>query len=121
MGILIPRAVKRECYARLRKRGMRKAMVGIRLFSAGLVLLLEDCVEALEYVAIDIEYVGGEGEIKRHLLRELRKRDHAIKKDQITFRRIGKGSAAHGLAWRTYRGYRAPDRRITVGELLAAC
>jgi len=120
-GILIPRAVKRECYARLRARGMRRAMVGIRLFSAGLALLLEDCVEALDSIAIDIEYIGWEGEIKRHLLRKLRERGHTIRKDQITFRPIGKGSAAHDLAWRTYKGHRAPDRRVTVEELLEAC
>ena len=120
-GILIPKAVKRACYTRLRARGMRKAMVGIRLFSAGLVLLLEDCVRALEFIAIDIEYVGWEGEIKRHLLRRLRERGHAIRKGQVTFRQIGKGSAAHDLAWRTYKGYRAPDRRVTVEDLLEAC
>jgi len=33
-AILIPRFVKRECHALLRARGMRKALIGIRLFSA---------------------------------------------------------------------------------------
>jgi len=61
--ILIPKSVKRECYARLRARGMRKALIGIRLFSAGLILLLEECIHSLGFITIDVEYVGWEGEI----------------------------------------------------------
>jgi hypothetical protein len=42
---------------------MRKALIGIRLFSAGLILLLEECIHSLGFITIDVEYVGWEGEI----------------------------------------------------------
>lgn len=120
-AILIPRSVKRECHARLRARGMRRALIGIRLFSAGLVLLLEECIHSIAFVTIDVEYVGWEGEIKRHVLRELRDRGHAIDKEQIVFQQIGRKSAAHTLAWRTFKGYHTPDRRIETDDLMGAC
>jgi hypothetical protein len=120
-AILIPKFAKRECWARLRAREMRKALVGIRLFSASLVLLLEECVDSLASITIDLEYVGWEGEIKRHVLRKLRERGHKIEKDQIVFRQIGKESPAHKLAWRTLRGYHTPQRYIGVDELMGAC
>ena len=91
-AILIPKSVKRECHARLRARGMRKALIGIRLFSAGLVLLLEECIHSIAFVTIDVEYVGWEGE-----------------------------SPAHELAWRTLRGDRIPERYVGVEELMGAC
>jgi hypothetical protein len=120
-AILIPRSVKRECEVRLRARGVRKALVGMRLFSGGLVLLLEECAHLLGFITIDLEYVGWEGEIKRHLLRQLCDRGHEIERDQIVFRQIGKESPAHELAWRTLRGYHTPERCIGVDELMEAC
>jgi hypothetical protein len=120
-AVLIPRTVKRECEARLKAHGMRKALIGIRLFSAGLVLLLEGCIQQLGLIVIDLEYTGWEGEIKRHILRQLRARGHEVMEDQIVFQQIGKKSHAHDLAWQTLRGYRSPDRRVRVDELLAAC
>ena len=119
--VLIPRSVKWKCAAHLRARGVRKALVGVRLFSAGLVLLLEECVHSLGVITIDLEYVGWEGEINRHVLRKLRDRGHVIEKDQIVFRQIGKESPAHELAWQTLKGYRTPERRIRVDELMEAC
>jgi len=120
-AILIPKSVKRECQAQLKARGMRKALIGVRLFSAGLVLLLEECIHTLESVTIDLEYTGWEGEIKRHVLRQLRARGHIVNEDQIVFRQIGKKSPAHALAWRTLKGYRIPERRVAAAELLEAC
>ena len=119
--ILIPKSVKHRCYAQLRDRGMRKALIGIRLFSAGVVLLLEDSADSLHTVTIDIEYVGWEGEIKRHVLQRLYSRGFDVGPDQIVFRKIGKKSPAHDLAWRTFNGLHTPDKRITLSQLCAVC
>ena len=43
-AIFIPANVKRKCYRRLKAAGMRKRLIGIRLFAAGLVLLLNVAV-----------------------------------------------------------------------------
>jgi len=96
-------------------------LIGIRLFSAGLVLLLENCTSSLTSITVDLEYVGWEGEIERHVLRQLRDRGYEVGEDCMVFRQIGRRSLAHKLAWRTLRGGRVPERRIGVEELLAAC
>lgn len=116
-SILITAAVKRACYHKLRARNMRKRLVGVRLFAAALVILLRDRIKELRLICIDLEYPGWEGEITRHLLRHL----PGLRSDLIYFDRIGKGSPAHDLAWRTWRRQREPDKRITVEELLEAC
>ena len=120
-AILIPKSVKRKCAARLRARGMRKSLVGIRLFSAGLVLLLEESIHLLQLIIIDLEYMGWEGEIKRHILRQLHARGHKFEKDQLVFQQIGKKSPAHNLAWQTLRGHRTPEQRVKIDELMKDC
>jgi hypothetical protein len=39
-AILIPKAVKRACYHHLKAQGVRKHRIGVKLLTAGLVLLL---------------------------------------------------------------------------------
>jgi len=120
-SILISKAVKRECYDRLKAWGVRKGRIGIKLFIAGLVLLLQDHIAALETITIDQEYVGGaQGDIKSELVQRLRQRRPDLRSDQVVLRSIGKKSRAHQLALETYRGKRQPDRRVGVEEVLGA-
>ncbi|MFH1028532.1 MAG: hypothetical protein V1791_11070 [Pseudomonadota bacterium] len=116
-SILISAAVKRACYHKLRESQMRKKLACVRLFAAALAILLQDYCKKLELISIDLEYPGWEGEICRHLLRQLPE----LRKDQICFIQIGKKSPAHEVAWLTWRGEREPDKRVTVRELLEAC
>ncbi|MFQ5811862.1 MAG: hypothetical protein ACE5I2_01510 [Anaerolineae bacterium] len=120
-AILIPASVKRQCYQRLKATGLRKRRIGIRMFAAGLVLLLRPYVATLESITVDQEYEGWEPTIKEHLLRHLQAERPDLTNRQVVFQRIGKGSRAHSVALATYRGDREPNRRIGVGELLAVC
>jgi len=120
-AILIPANVKRRCYQRLKATGLRKRLIGIRLFAAGLVLLLRPYVSTLELITIDQEYEGWEPAIKEHLLRHLRAKHPGLATQQITFGHIGKGARAHSVALATYRRDQEPDRQIGVEELLAVC
>ena len=120
-AILISADVKRQCYHRLKATGLRKRLIGIRLFAAGLVLLLRPYVATLELITIDQEYEGWEPTIKEHLLRHLRAKRPDLTNRQVVFQRIGKGSRAHGVALAVYRGRREPNRRVGVEELLAVC
>lgn len=120
-AILIPANVKRQCYRRLRAAGVRKRLIGVKLFAAGLVLLLSPYIADLELITIDVEYEGWEATIKEHLLRHLREKRPDLSNHQIFFRRIGKGAHAHALALETYRGSREPNLRVGVKELLATC
>lgn len=98
---------------------MRSHRIGVKLLTAGLVLLLQDHIGTMELVTIDREYEGGaEGDIKGELLQRLRQYAPDLHSDQIVFHQIGKKSAAHKLALETYRGEREPDRRISTEELL---
>jgi hypothetical protein len=120
-AILIPAAVKRQYYRHLKTTGLRKRFIGIRLFAAGLVLLLRPYIATLELIIIDQEYEGWEPAIKEYLVRHLRKVRPDLANQQVVFRRIGKGARAHSVALATYRGNREPNRRIGVEELLAVC
>ena len=116
-SVLITAATKRECYQRLRERSLPKKVAVVRLFSAALVILLQDRARDLRWICIDLEYPGWEGEIQRHLLRRLK----WLRKDQIYFGQIGKESAAHDLAWGTWQKRQKPDQRVNAEELLKAC
>jgi hypothetical protein len=116
-AILLSAAVKRACYQKLRARQLPKPVVAVRLFSAGLVILLNARARELESICIDTEFPGWEGEIARHLFRRLK----WLRKDQVYFAPIGKKSRAHDLAWATFRGKQAPNKRVGVEELLKAC
>ena len=120
-AIFIPAAVKQQCYRHFKMTGLRKRIIGIRLFAAGLVLLLRPYIATLELIIIDQEYEGWEPAIKEHLLRHLRREHPDLSNQQIIFQRIGKGARAHSVALATYRGDREPNQRIVVEELLAAC
>ncbi len=76
---------------------------------------------AICHLPIDTEYEGKEGEIKGLLLRFILKWVPGFPKEAITFRRIGKKSPAHRLAWETYRGERKPGRVVTLEQLLRYC
>jgi len=118
-AILIPKSVKRECYQLLKKEGMRKDLISVKLFAAGLILLLAPRVSTVGLITVDLEYPGWENEIKEQLLRYLRRRYPNLSNRQIDFRPVGKKSRAHKIALATYRGERRPDREVQVGELLA--
>ena len=63
-AVLISAAVKRNCSKQLRARGIRPKMISIRMFAAGLYLLLEKHLNQIEDMTIDREFPGWEAEIK---------------------------------------------------------
>jgi hypothetical protein len=120
-AILIPAPVKRNCSKELRGWGVRPKMISIRMFVAGLFLLLENYLNQIERVTIDQEFPGWEAEIRGLLLKHIRQRVPNFAGENIAFDQIGKGSQAHEVAWRTYRGERVPEKRVTLGEMLRFC
>ncbi len=116
--ILIPAEVKRACQRELRSKGVKPGMIALRMFSAGILLLLEGQMDSIAGLTIDMEYKGKEGEIKRLLLRFILGWVPGFPKEAIAFQQIGKKSGAHRLAWETHRGERKPNRVVTLKELL---
>lgn len=119
--ILIPAEVKRACQQELRSRGVKPGMIALRMFAAGLLLLLKGQMDSIASLTIDTEYEGKEGEIKGLLLPFILQWVPGFPKEAITFRRIGRRSSAHKLAWETHRGERKPDQVATLEELLWYC
>jgi hypothetical protein len=120
-AILIPAGVKRACQQELRAKGVKPGMIVLRIFAAGILLLLENQMHNIASVTIDTEYEGKEGEIKGLLLRFIRSWVPAFPSEAITFRQIGKKSPAHRLAWETHRAEWKPNRVVTLEELLQYC
>jgi len=100
---------------------VKPGMIALRMFAAGILLLLEGQMGSITSLTIDTEYEGKEGEIKGLLLRFIHRWVPEFPKGAITFQRIGKRSPAHRLAWETHRGERQPDRVVTLEELLRYC
>lgn len=119
--ILIPATVKRACQQELRKRGVKRGMIALRMFVAGLLLLLEGEMDSIASLMLDQEYEGREGEIKGLLLQEILRWVPYFPPEAITFGHVGRKSPAHWLAWTTRKGKQKPDRLITLEELLPYC
>ncbi|MFQ5855163.1 MAG: hypothetical protein ACE5LU_05925 [Anaerolineae bacterium] len=120
-AILIPATVKRDSLRALRQQGKSGTTLYLEVFAIGLYLLLKDHIRKFSLVTIDIEYPGHSDKIKEHLLYLLRRAEVSIEADQIRFALIyqgGKKPRAHDRAYYTYRGEMAPDRVITLEELL---
>lgn len=63
-SILVPATVKREAHKQLKARGVKRKMIIVRMFAAGLFLLLVDHLESIETMVIDVEYEGWDAEIR---------------------------------------------------------
>ena len=111
--ILIPRKVKRKLQEIFRKKGKPRLFV-YRSFSAG-VVLLKDFIKQGSTIVIDQEYYGKE-RLLRSMIYEMFTRffDFA---PEINFRRIGKHSPAHGIAYGVTKGNREPDRIVRYREI----
>lgn len=120
-AILITAEVKRACQQELRAKGVKPGMIVLRMFAAGLLLLLKSQMEGIGSVTIDTEYEGKEGEIKGLLLRFILKWIPTFSKEAIIFRPVGRQSRAHILAWEIHRGQRQADKQANLRELLQYC
>ena len=97
-AILIPASVKRECIRALRGRWTPDATLYIRLFAAGLFLLLRELLTTADRITIDVEYPGHERDIKRDLLLLCRQAGDVVDPSVIHFEHIGK-KVARALSW----------------------
>ncbi len=120
-AIRIPATVKRAALHVLRQRhkpsASRKTFY-LRLFTAGLYLLLRDHLNVLDHIIVDTEYAGREADIRGMLLSLIRRTDPQYPSDRIVFRQVGKKSPAHSLTWEVHRGKYQADHVVTEKELL---
>ena len=117
-SIVIPAHIKRRAIVFLRQRGWYGRRAILACFVAGLFLLLKQSEARFDLIVIDQEYEGHERDIRGMLLRHLRKAGMEIPAERITFRRVGKQSGAHKLAWGVHRRKHTPDYTVTLDEFL---
>lgn len=96
--LLVPAAAKREAYQALKCRGVKPKMIGIRMFAAGLFLLLRDYLAVIDAVTVDVEFEGWEGAIRGLLLGHIRQQVPNFPKEHIIFRHVGKKDRCHTIA-----------------------
>src|SRR5207302_1055943 len=89
----------------------------LKMFCAGLFLLLRNHIRKINTVIIDREYSGHEGDIRGILLNYLRTIIPEFPKESIVFREI-KHSAAHWKAHDTLKGTLKPDHIVSLGEFM---
>lgn len=117
-AVLIPAVEKRACLEALRKRGHRGFEPYLRLFVAGVFLLIRDYLPKIVLVVIDVENEGHDKIIRRLLLRQIRKVRENFPPDAIVFEQIGRKSPAHKKALAVFQKKEQPARRIRARELL---
>lgn len=123
-AIVIPAKVKLEANRRLKQQYRQIKEPYLKLFSAGIFLLIKNHLPQIEKMLIDEEFTGKETIIKGYLLNYIRIIEPTFTKDRILFWRIGKKSTAHQIALETHRSRRRrgktthPYKLIQLEELL---
>ena len=116
-SILIPAKVKRECVELVRDDRHKTKTLYLRIFCAGLFLLLKDDLPKIEQITIDVEYLGREHDIKALFLRLVWKTHPTFDPDNIQFALVGKDSLAHIKAYSTFTGLEDADRKLGFEDL----
>jgi len=121
-AILIPAPLKQKARSYLEGRARTKKAKQtyyLKLFAAGIVLLIKDYLDQIQPLIIDIEWVGQEASIKGMILRYLRRLNLSFPAGSIEFQKITKRSRAHTKAYLTYKRKLRPDHRVSEAEFLS--
>lgn len=89
-----------------------------KLFAVLIFLLIKIHLKKIGQIIIDTEYPGWDFQIKDYLLTQIKKLRLNFDKNDINFRRIGRKSRAHILAYETAIGKRKPNIEIKEKEIL---
>lgn len=116
-SIFISAKDKREIQKVFRE--IRKSRVFVyKLFSILIFLLIKKHIKRIDQIIIDQEYPGKAKLIKNFLLQEIRRIKRDFSKDNIIFKRVGKKSRAHFIAYGVAIGKRKPDIEVTAKDVL---
>lgn len=116
-SIFISMQDKREVQKIFRKIGRSRVFV-YKLFAILIFLLVKKYLKRIDQIIIDEEYPGKAKLIKNFLLQEIRKIKQDFDKNDIVFKRIGKKSRVHYLAYGVAIGKRKADIKVTTRDIL---
>jgi hypothetical protein len=109
--LVIPARVKRQIQEYYRRQGLPTLFM-VKLFTAGIILILKRSRLKVSNLVIDIEYPGYEIPIMKTI--QVHFKHHL----DISFSVIGKHSPAHFAAYGVYRHKRRSNHTATLPELL---
>lgn len=116
-SVIIKAKDKREIQKIFRKIGKPRIFV-YRLFAVIVFILIKPYLNKIEQIIIDEEYPGNLNLIKNFLLQEIRRSHPNFQTTKIIFRKIGKKSRAHYLAYGTAIDKKLPDKIISAKKAL---
>ena len=119
-SLRIPARVKLAALAKLKQDRPQAGQMRhiLRIFTAGLYLLIWRYLWAADRIVIDTEYTGHEVIIRERLLYLIRLSNPDYTGEEIVFDQVGKRSPAHDLAWGITRGEHRAQHVVTEQELM---
>ncbi len=119
-SVHIPAKVKREAVQILRKQGVAPETYYLKIFCAGLFILLKPVLRETQGILIDQEYIGKDQTIKLFLLQMAKKERVDFRKATVTVGKIKDKSPAHDLAWSLRRKKRGgEDEKVSLERVLS--
>ncbi|MBU2545254.1 hypothetical protein KKC65_02280 [Patescibacteria group bacterium] len=116
-SIFIAGKDKREIQDIFREAEKPKVFV-YRLFAILIFILIKKYIKQIDQIIIDLEYPGKSSLIKNYLSQEIRKIRPNFSSEDIIFRRIGKKSEAHNIAYLTFKKRIKPNIVAGKGDIL---
>ncbi len=118
-AVRIPAKVKREAIQILREEGVAPETYYLKIFCAGLFVLLKPVLGKAREILIDREYTSKDQTIKLFLLQMAKKERVGLRKATIVVGKIKHKSPAHDLAWSLRRKKTGEDKRISLEEIIS--
>ncbi len=117
-SVLVFQEVKKLAFAYLEERFGRDKINIIRIFAAGIVILLKAYNLKTVSLVVDREYPGYEHALQSLIVDYGKKLEFMLDAEDISIREIGKKSEAHWLAYDVFAGKKKAGRVINLHELL---
>lgn len=118
-SIRLPAKVKREAIQILREQGVTPETYYLKIFCAGLFVLLKPVLRETQGILIDQEYIGKDQTIKLFLLQMAKKERVDFRKATITVGKIKDKSPAHDLAWSLRRKKGGENEKVSLERVLS--
>ena len=115
-SIFISGKEKRKLQRFFRSIGKRRMLI-YHTFVILIFLLVRDHVRKIDRIVIDTEYPGQNELLRRLLWEKIHAIHHDFEVSQITFKRVGKSSPAHLLAWDVHTRKQPASLKVTAKDV----
>lgn len=96
----------------------RPRFFAYKVFAVLIFILTQEYLSRIDRIVIDPEYPGHEVLIRDLLIQLIKPVNRKFERNQITFKRVGKQSLVHDLAWKVFRRKLKPTKTVTAKDVL---